>query len=317
LALAAHAYQYRRNPAYRRFVDRVGPPAPRSWREIPAVPAAAFRETALACGPAERMYESSGTTEGPARRARHYIPDLALYRCAALTGFRRAVLAEGERRPFLVAAPEHASHPRSSLGEMVSWLRAAHDAAATPSFLRDGGLDCEGLARALDALDPSQPVFVLAVTSALLRLADHAAERRRAWRLPADSLIVDTGGAKGYPVALARAQVLERYRAVFGVSPAAVVNEYGMTEMCSQLYARGLGPHAPPPWVRTLVCDPTTGRELPAGEIGLLRHVDLANLGSALAIQTEDAGRRVPGGVEILGRAPGAAARGCSLLLAG
>ena len=39
-------------------------------------------------------------------------------------GSRVAVLPAGVRRRFLVAAPERMSHPASSLGEMVSWLRA-------------------------------------------------------------------------------------------------------------------------------------------------------------------------------------------------
>jgi hypothetical protein len=93
------------------------------------------------------------------------------------------------------------------------------------------------------------------------------------------------------------------------------VNEYGMTELSSQLYARGIGPHRAPPWLRTLVCDPATGRERQLGEVGLLRHVDLANVGSVVAVQTDDVGRAVDGGIELLGRVSGAVTRGCSLLV--
>ena len=317
LALDVHAYQYRHNPPYRRFVDRRGAAHLRSWTEIPAIPALAFKETALACAPAERIYESSGTTEGPARRARHHVPDVVLYRTAALTGFHRAVLPAGERRPFLVATPERASHPASSLGEMVSWLREAHDSGAAASFLAGGGFDLAGLARALDELDPTQPVVLVAVTAALLRLADHARSGRRRWQLPTGSLVIDTGGCKGYATDVLRTEILARYGEAFGVAPEQVVNEYGMTEMCSQLYARGLAPWQAPPWVRTLVCDPETGRVQPAGRAGLLRHFDLANLGSVMAVQTEDVGREVAGGIDLLGRAAYAETRGCSLLLAG
>jgi len=315
LACAAHDYQYRENPPYRRFVDRAGTPPPRVWRDVPAVPAFAFKDTPLACAPAGDVFLSSGTTEGPERRARHHVPDLDLYRHAALAGFRRAVLPAGERRRFLVAAPERAWHPLSSLGAMVSWLREAHDAGAEPSFLDDGTVDLPRLARVLDTLD-DRPVLVLAVTGALLRLADHAERQGRRWRLPAGSLVLDTGGCKGYPEDLDRGRILARYRAVLGVDAEAVINEYGMTEMCSQLYARAAGPAIAPPWVRTLVCDPVTGREAPRGRAGLLRHVDLANLGSVIAVQTEDVGRAVEGGIEILGRVAGAEPRGCSLLLA-
>jgi hypothetical protein len=314
LALAIHAHQYRANPPYRRYVDRLGA-SPQHWTEIPAVPAGAFRDSVLACGPAARVYESSGTSEGPERRARHHVPDPSVYRAAVLAGFDRAVLPPQASRPFVVAAPERRSHPSSSLGEMVTWLRRAHDAGGPPSFLA-AGLDTDALAAALAALDRARPIVLLAVTSALLRLVDHGRRTEASWPLPAGSLVVDTGGCKGYGEDLARAAVLERYRERLHVAPADVVNEYGMTELCSQLYARGLEPLRPPPWLRVLVCDAATGREQAPGEAGLLRFVDLANVGSVVAIQTEDVGRALDGGIELLGRAPRAATRGCSLLVA-
>src|SRR4051794_22600641 len=98
LALAVHRHQYRHNAPYRRFVDRVARRQPRNWRELPAVPVDAFRESVLACGPAARVFESSGTTHGAARRARHHVVHLDVYEAAATAGFRRAVLAGDARR---------------------------------------------------------------------------------------------------------------------------------------------------------------------------------------------------------------------------
>jgi len=314
LALDVHAYQARANPAYARYLRRLGIERPSGWRAIPAVPAEAFRVSTLACGPAERIYQSSGTTRGVQHRARHHVTDVAMYRAAALGGFTRAVLPAGTRRLFVVAAPERLSHPASSLGEMVTWLRESHDLGDAPSCLGVDGVDLAGFATGLDALAVGVPVVVLAVTSALLRLADWAEQHRVRWRLPAGSLVIDTGGCKGYHEALARVEILDRYRRMLGIEADAVVNEYGMTELSSQLYARGAGPHRAPPWLRTLVCDPATGREMAAGEVGCLRHFDLANLGSVLAIQSEDLGRIVADGIELLGRVAGAASRGCSLL---
>jgi hypothetical protein len=51
------------------------------------------------------------------------------------------------------------------------------------------------------------------------------------------------------------------------------------------------------------------------GEVGLLRHTDLANWESVSALQTLDRARRVGSGFKILGRASDAQARGCSRLL--
>jgi hypothetical protein len=117
-----------------------------------------------------------------------------------------------------------------------------------------------------------------------------------------------------------------------------VIGEYGMTEMTSQFYdpsfrAAVLAPpvasheatghrddHEPrcmvgPPWVRTRVVDPLTLAEVPPGEEGLLLHLDPAARSSTVALLTEDRGRMHAGGFELLGRMPGAEARGCSLAL--
>jgi len=45
----------------------------------------------------------------------------------------------------------------------------------------------------------------------------------------------------------------------------------------------------------------------------LLRHYKLANRVTVVAIQTDDVGYELKGGFEIIGRAKGAEARGCSL----
>ncbi len=87
-----------------------------------------------------------------------------------------------------------------------------------------------------------------------------------------------------------------------------------------------------PPWARAVVVDPETleptgpSSSLPAAPsphrgggrregVGLLRIYDLANLGSAMAIQTDDLGVYAGEGFEILGRASGAEARGCSIAM--
>ena len=70
-----------------------------------------------------------------------------------------------------------------------------------------------------------------------------------------------------------------------------------------------------PPWARTVVVDPETLEPVPEGHTGLLRHYDLANSSSVMAIQTDDLGVASDNGFEIVGRASGAEARGCSLAI--
>ncbi len=70
-----------------------------------------------------------------------------------------------------------------------------------------------------------------------------------------------------------------------------------------------------PPWSRTRIIDPETGADKPAGEVGVLLHVDLANRNTVSAILTEDLGRAEGDGFELLGRVQGAEARGCSMAI--
>ena len=68
--------------------------------------------------------------------------------------------------------------------------------------------------------------------------------------------------------------------------------------------------------MRSLAVAPETLEPLPTGQPGLLRHIDLANLGSVPAIQTEDFGRVDDRGRVLLeGRAAGAPPRGCSIAM--
>ncbi len=101
-----------------------------------------------------------------------------------------------------------------------------------------------------------------------------------------------------------------------GIEESAVVGEYGMTELSSQLYAVGgeTFRYVAPPWVRVCAAASSTLAPLPAGSLGVLRVEDLANVESAWAVQTSDLGVvHEDGSIEVLGREPGAPPRGCSL----
>src|SRR5262249_26293027 len=147
--------------------------------------------------------------------------------------------------------------------------------------------------------------------------------------LPEGSRAMHTGGFKGRSREVAPHELRAAMASTFGIATQCVVGEYGMTELSSQLYegtlraSAGLptpatrhGVFVPPPWLRVAAVDPETLAPVPAGEVGILRFEDLANVDSALAVQTADRGRLVDGGVELLGRLPGAPPRGCSLVVA-
>ena len=48
--------------------------------------------------------------------------------------------------------------------------------------------------------------------------------------------MMDTGGAKGQAVPMQATEVIARAGDLLAIAPAMVINEYGMTELCSQLY---------------------------------------------------------------------------------
>ena len=137
---------------------------------------------------------------------------------------------------------------------------------------------------------------------------------------------MDTGGTKGAARTMSRHGVLHAIWSTFAIPGYFVANEYGMTELSSQFYDNvirdryhGRGTHralASSHWLRTLVLDPASLREVGAGEPGVLCHIDLANAGTAVAVLTEDIGRVTDDGLLLVGRVQGAEARGCSLALA-
>jgi hypothetical protein len=329
-ALRIFAHQFERNAPYRAFCARRGvtPAVVERWDEVPAVPTAAFRHADLACGPAEAIFRTSGTTGGPDARGRHLVPHLPLYRAAALAAFERFVLPDGARLPALLLLPPPTLRPDSSLVRMCAWVGETL-APAAEWFVGEAGLDVERLLGRLEEMEASgQAVLLAGVTAAFARLFDACRARGRTFRLGPSSRVMDTGGQKGLARPLSRAAFLRECWSLLGIAGYHCVGEYGMTELCSQRYdsalddrfhGRSLAPRrlVAPPWLRTRVLDPDTLAPVAAGDTGLLCHHDLANAGSVSVVLTDDLGRAAgDDGIEIVGRVAGAVPRGCGLLLA-
>ena len=130
---------------------------------------------------------------------------------------------------------------------------------------------------------------------------------------------MDAGGYKGRSRELTRSELDEAIAERLGIPAERALNLLGMTELASQFYDGVLAqPGAPrrkqnAPWTRTLVVAPDTLAPVPAGERGLLVHVDLANLERPAFVRTDDVGVADEDGFQIVGRASGAESRGCSL----
>lgn len=326
LALAVFRHQFERSDAYQRFcLDRRATPETIStWQAIPAVPIVAFKRARLACGPAQRTFLSSGTTAGLQTRSRHELPEPRLYQRSALVGLRRFLFPDIERMRIASLIAPVADLPDSSLAQMVSWALEAFGAADSGYAADAEGVDVDALVEHLRASErEGRPLAILSTTGGLIRALDALAARRLAFRLPHGSRLMDTGGAKGAPRPLSRNGLLHAAWSAFAIPGYFCVNEYGMAELSSQYYEsviadRVAGRHAPrrllgPHWMRTTLLDPLTQDPVADGQPGLLRHLDLANAGSALAVLSEDLAVAFHDGFHLLGRAPGAEPRGCSL----
>lgn len=321
LALAAFAWQHERIEPYRRLCAARGatPATVADWRQVPPVPASAFKTLELAAAPAVEVFRSSGTTAGPEERSVHRHPFPDLYRQTIDAAFPGFCLPVAAPLAMLSLIPPRAQAPDSSLAFMIDHVLARWGSPESAVAVGPRGVEA---ARARSWAGARQregrPVLVLGTSLAHLQWLETLERQDLRFRLPAGSAVFDTGGFKGRGRETAPGELQARLADRLAVPPDRVVREYGMTELTSQLYTRALAGGDPelfvaPHWVRVRVLDPETLEEAPAGRPGLVAVFDLANLGSAVHLLTEDLGAMEEGGLRLLGRAAGAGLRGCSL----
>lgn len=337
LACAIARFQADAIPGYARLIERRGSRLD-SLETIPAVPVETFRMGRVAVHPPEEdvaRFVTSGTTNEAA--GVHCFRTLETYRELSLRWGHAALFSAWPGPKTVVAiAPVPSSPPTSSLGFMMQAFMERFDGRALKQdadgvpfeplsgarwLVSLGGLDVSGLRRAAAvARARNEPLFVLATAFSLVALLD--ALEGDSLQAPSRTVVMQTGGFKGRTREIAPEKLRKGVARAFRISEGAVVGEYGMTELSSQLYEGTVpgaalsgpaGVYLEPPWLRVDPVDPATLRPVPPGEVGLARIVDLANVDSAVAILTQDLVRRTGPGIELLGRRKGAPPRGCSL----
>ena len=317
LALRLFAHQVQHNAAYGRFCRARGrtPATVRRWQDIPAVPVNGFKELTLSCMPpeqCERVFTTSGTTREV--KGRHFHPDLQVWNASMRRHFADCVGPLPMRMGILF--PTEAEMPNSSLAHYLQLALQDHGLPDSRHLMSEQGLDHPALlALVRQAQDEQQPLALLGATYGFVHLMD--ALQGTDLRLPAGSWLLDTGGFKGRSREIPMEAFYAQLSATFGVPRERCLNMYGMTELSSQFYDAGNATvpsvKRAPHWMRTRAVDPLTGQSVPDGQPGILVHTDLANLNSVTTILTEDVGIVTAGGFQLLGRAEGAQAKGCSL----
>jgi hypothetical protein len=326
LAREVYGYQFECNAPYRRYCERRGsdPSRASSWLDIPAVPAASFADARLACfSPEHRVltFVSSGTSTSGTRASRHELDSAELYEAAIASQYRALVLPDVRAMPHVFIAPPFADAPASSLSYMLSKLESRFGEHGGGFFVHDDALDFDGLSKALEG---EAPRVVFGTAFSFVHFADKCRANGVRFSLASGSRVVETGGFKGKSREIARDDLYRSFEELLGVKQDLCVSEYGMCELGSQWYDANIadtmagrtsrhhvkiGPH----WTRTAVVDPVSALPLAPGEAGLLQIFDLCNRGSVCAVLTGDLARERDGGIEILGRHPGAPPKGCSI----
>lgn len=322
LALAVFRFQFEHNIPYRKYCERRSrtPKDVAHWHDIPAVPTAAFKEVDFISGAPEDVkyvFKTSGTTRGMEKRGRHHIIDPAFYDTSLLSTFDHFVLTS-VRMPILSLVARREEVPDSSLSYMASCILQNFGTEGSGFFVTDGRLQADLLEDTIAAL--RTPACLIGTSLAFFHWLE---KKANSMKLPAGSRLMDTGGFKGEKREVPAPELRRLYEEKLGITAAFCVNEYGMTELCSQYYddvlihSRGAARRIKqgPPWLRARVVSPDTLEPVQRGDIGILQHFDLANFFSVSAVQTEDLAVEAAEGFELLGRAPGASPRGCSIAM--
>lgn len=342
LALEVFACQYRLIELYRKLCRRRQrtPETVHSWREIPSVPADVFKHFSLFAGAQAdqvQTFRSSGTTQpGQTSQAHFSEVGLALMNRAIEANARRMLFPDGDQRRIriLVLAPSPETAPHVIMINGMAHLMRCFGAEGSRFFVGPNGLETRALLDELTkCIQGNIPVALMGSSFGFVHLFDEMERRGRKLVLPEESRLMDAGGYKGRNREIERTAFVSWVTAMLGLWPERVVNLLGMTELASQIYDGVLWRSAtrretapprmkePPHWVRTEVVDPTRLRNgemevIPdADRVGLLRHLDLANLERPMVIQSEDIGIRRESGFEVIQRIKGAEPRGCSLTM--
>lgn len=318
-ALMLFKHQAKANLTYREYLRNISFDVTDviHWSEIPALPTDAFRSKRVACFPpiqTKRTFETSGTTGD--QTGKHEFATLELYVKSLMAGFQLA-LPDVSQYHWISLIPSFEDRETGSLSFMVSSL-AYHYAKGEVDYFCDADFNFEPervFEQMLEMSMEGTPLFILGTSFAYAQLFESLMESRVQTALPPDCILFDTGGYKGRDKEYTRQEFLGLMQEYLGVQPQQIWNEYGMTELSSQAYSRSdIGYHTFPAWTRVIVRNPETGEICSPGEPGVVQIIDLANIGSVLAVSTMDTG--IMHGdryLELLGRMDPESLRGCSL----
>lgn len=259
-----------------------------------------------------KEFRSSGTTQADRARSPFSDEGLQLYRGTSVRAFYDMLANLQSLPPIKLRAvslvPSPAEWPDSSLAQMISWLG---DLWGKIHYLKP-----EELPKFVKS-HRRRPYFVFG--TALHWLA--VLEEGRRLRMPAGSVIIETGGLKSSGLQFTREDLYVMLSTALKIPESSIVSEYGMSEMASQAYdwqVTHFGKRSPPRafqfpfWVNAGVMR-GMGKIDPAGD-GALVIEDSMRLDLPVPLRTQDlATIESSKRFTLQGRVPYAVLKGCSM----
>lgn len=323
VALELFRYQATCCAPYAEWVGLLGvdPQSVSKLSQIPFMPIEFFKSHRVYSSgrEAELVFTSSGTTGSDT--SSHLVPTAEEYRATFRAAFEHFYGSAADYSIFALL-PSYMERTGSSLTYMVEDLHA-HNPSCGGFYLYDHEKLINDIRAAHSA---GERIILIGVSFALLDLAQMLSDRGDESLFGSCSelyepIVIETGGMKGRRREISREELHASLCKAFGVGH--IESEYGMTELLSQAYARGVGARFEcPPWMRIrlrdlmnpLSCAPVARDGSTTGGIDI---IDLANRYSCAFIATQDRGviDAHHGGVAILGRIENSQLRGCNMLL--
>ena len=306
VALRVFHSQYQNNLVYHQFVDslQLNSAMVTSLYDIPFLPIELFKTQKVVTGiwEPELVFTSSGT--GNQVASKHYLPSAEDYRRISERIFN-SFYGPPERYHILALLPSYLERTGSSLVYMLENLINQSQSSYSGFYLHHHDRLVAQIGKIKQ--EAQRRLMLWGVSFALLDLAETTTIDL------SDAIVIETGGMKGRREEIIREDLHQRLVSSFNCKQ--IQSEYGMAELMSQAYTVNGRFHSPP-WMRVLVRDVSDPFHfLPAGQVGALNVVDLANKHSCAFIETQDLGEVAEdGSFTVLGRLDNSEVRGCNLL---
>lgn len=305
-------YQYENCSVYRRYCkaldDDIQERVQEDIKEIPFLPVRAFKDATLTTQPEQEpvlIFKSSGTTG--MERSVHRVMDASLYEQSIVEGFNR--FYDLDNAVVWGYTPGYSENPNSSLVYMIQKLIRECEGHLSRFLPLDEPLNKESV----DQVERSgKQLIIFGAAFGLLDLLE-----RKEVTLPANSIVIETGGMKTHQREISRDELHKRLARGFGIDISRVHSEYGMAELLSQAYATGGNWFRTVPWMQVTIRSPQNpAEELPPYSDGLIGIIDLANVHSCSFLLTGDRGMLDnKGRFKVMGRWNPKDLRGCNFLI--